>query len=283
MAITIKFDLHDSTQTKGVTTRRYDKAMRRFRATGATNNDQILDEVIDEAIRQAGPFHQAATGTVKHDAGFGVTTKDLPLQRVYAKRFGNKVVGRLIYGFDQWSLPQGPNPIETANFDATYEPVASYRYAHDRTTGDPKFSDTTGLPDGDIYVHESLDLTNQKEGKPETSWIYKRPAIRLEVSAVLGFNPIGVVFPLQRHVNSGPVSFGGFEFAPLTIRFDHVQVRWSSSTFGDRFRVGYVFTIVQRGHWQHFVAWDADAKPPTWDIVEAVPYARASFVGAFPV
>lgn len=285
-AITIKFDLHGSAQTKGVTTRRYDRATRRFRATGATNDDQILDQVINEAIRQAGPFHQAATspqfGNLISDG------KDLPLQRVFAKRFGLQVRGRLLYGFDRWSFRQGHNPNDTASFAGGYEATDSYRYPYD-ADNEPAFSQR-GLPNGAIYGADELDLTNKQEGRPQRahSWTFLRPVVRAEVRTTIHFNPIGEVFPLQGKVNSDQVLFGGYLFDAFTIRFDKPIVRWTSSRFGDAFTVTYVFTIVAGGHFRHFAQWipDDPNDPDSagiWDIREGLAYDLTPFVGNFPI
>lgn len=277
--ISIKFDLHGSSQTIGVSRHRHAQAIRRFRATGATNDNQILNNVLVEAIRQAGPFYHAPT--VPGVIGPNDPLALMPLRAAKAERFGLKVTGKLFYGFDRSSRPSGAL---VASFAGSSEAVASYRYPHDADFN-PKFS-ATGLPDGAIYVNETWDLRNKSEGRPTASWMYFRPVVKVEVRARLSFNPIGEVIGLLRRVNSDLVVFGGSNFLATTIRFDHLDVDWVETQFGNAFIVVYKYTIITGGHWKHLVQWIPDQKGPegqgTWDVVESLVYEPVVFAGKFP-
>ncbi len=274
--IKIKLDLHGSTQRIGVSSHRHARATRLFRAKGALNNDQILNKVLVEAIRQAGPFYHAPTVPGIHGPNDPLAL--MPLRAASAKRFGALVTGKLFYGFDRWS-PRG-DPEATAEIHGKYEPTESFRYPYIVATNEPAFSDITGLPDGPVF-DESVILTDRFGGRPRAKWTFNRPAASIFVSTVLSFNPIRDVFPLMGHVNSDQVTFAGFPFDATTVRFDKPIVTWSSTRFGDRFAVTYVFTVVAGGHWKHFPYWDQ--KAARWDIREAVAYEQEQFAGAFPV
>ena len=280
--IDIKFDLYESSETIGVSTNHFARGTRLFRAIPATNDDQTIHKVLVEAIRQAGPFYHAPTDPGIHDPQQPASR--MRLQRAYAKRFGLQVRGKLHYGFDRWARPSGEL---VADFSGSSESTESYRYSYD--ADGPKFSDPAGLPDGAIYVNESWDLKNKLEGRPKVSWKYFRPVVVAEVGARLSFNPIGNLLGLLRHINSDEVVFGNQHFAAFTIRFDHIDVEWVETRFGDNFIVLYKFTIITGGHFKHFVQWKLDDPkgpedgPGIWEVVERLVYQPASFAGKFPL
>lgn len=234
-----KSDLYESTLTLGISSNRFDRAVRKGLARRVPTDFTGHDVGIKAAMQHRGRHQSIIT---------------LPLGYAMATRLGpDKVFVDLHYRRGRVTLPTQPEK-EVASFRGWHEHVIVYRK-----------SDTfdKGLPAGDLYFDP-----NQKDEPTGRAW--RRPVIRAYVSHVLFYNPFKQVGKAIGKVNPEGSRFvlGGYLLEPRALRLDSVDTDWieiydAAGNVRHGFITDYVFTIAPQGWYEQVLTkesgkWDVD-------------------------
>lgn len=278
MAITVKYDLLPSTQTKGVLSSDYDRAEVVAFVEGINNDNKGVGTAIDAVIADAARRYHQSNDT-------------LPLQYVSARRFGQTSANLVLhYGRRRFrSFPQ--SPLKVASFRSAEWSTQWYRLPYDTYTGQPRYDagvipTNTALvvPNGRMQFHNSSGNPNidlDPAAKPK-DWMWTQNAVRMSVPAILPNNPLQRVANKLNRINSSAVLYGGMKFPRDTLLFKGIDVEWEAEVNGAlSFYVSYEFLHVSHG----FVMQNATfstaptSQAPFWHTESGLAYEEVSMTG----
>jgi hypothetical protein len=274
--VKIKVDLIGSSLTRGVSSLWYDRAVRRCRVLGLTNDPTGIKTVdlanaVDRAI-------------IDHGGTYPSIDDGLPLRDVRAYKYGkNRAWVTMRYQRNRWSLDPIAPAFETARFQMAYERTPVFRVPG----AENKFTSRGGLPDGPWYA--TADELN-KEKRP-LAYMWSRPVVKIAVHTVLSFHPYSAtLFNLQGKINDSGITFGNYLFQKFSVRYDGTDVDWSplasdvSGQPGSAYPSVHMFTAARAGWYNQYLIWE-DTPPliGNWRTNISLAYDTGDFVDAFPV
>lgn len=272
--------------TKGISNRRYDRAMRVFRVSGLNNygplaGNQDYIDAINAITAQYGVFHH--------------NDVTLPLRTTTVRKIGtNKCEVHCEYGRGSWSVPTAPAHT-LAQYRVVSAPVEWYRRKFGIDGGIQLGNGGTGIdgapipvgtPDGVLHFLAAGDQYDP--AAVPRAWIWDRPALQMSIPTVLDFNPIPRVFPSLDTINGDTIKFGGYRFAPYTVRLDGLSVTAEQQSGGNvLYGVWYHFTCVRTGWWNQMAYFDTANAPPggsgQWRTRCGLAYETTNYAGRFPI
>ena len=245
--------------TRGVSSNRFDRAVRRCLVSNVANDFTGLNAAITASMKNR-----------ERHASFDTPLGGLNLSYAKATRFGpSKVWVDLYYQRGRVTAPtQSSQTI--ASFRGTHEHTVVYRSSTD-DQGTPLFMD--GLPAGKVYFQEN------EKGEPEpVGRAYRRPVIKIYVSDIyLNTHPFGRVANALGKVNpTGPFMIGNYPFPIGAIRFDSVDVDWlevfnQDGSTSTAFITDYVFSATTGGWFHHQIQKDPTGWTVTGDFARVRP------------
>lgn len=256
-----KSDIYGSTMTRGVSSNRFDRAVRRCLVSNVANDFNGLNAAINAAMFGRGQ-HQS----------FNRGLYFLPLAYAKATRFGpSKVWVDLYYQRGRITVPTQP-PALIASFRGNHEHTIVYKSSEPDGGGDPAF-DSYGFPNGKLYFDP--DDPNEPVGR---AW--RRPVVKIYVTTVLSSAPLGAVADGLGKINPRGLTFGGYLFPENSLRFDSVDVDWIEDNNGvPKFVTDYVFSATSTGWFRQAANWNKTTKK--WEVSTEQEFDRWSGI-TFP-
>jgi len=280
MPVTVKLDLHGSTQTTGVSGSRYDRATRLCLVEGLTAADDItppfhsnIDTAINAAIVAAGPFH--------HRLGLGPLQTPLSLQAARGRKWGpTKVWVTLIYARGRHHNVSD-SVTQLMHSREEWESIPVYRYPFTGDGGTVSIN-SVGMPSGAMFENPAIGQLQDPKFRPR-HFMWKRPITKFYIPTVLSFHPLIDVADLINHINLDQVTIGNIPFAANTLRFDGVDVDADQNSVGGNtfYFVKYSFAAIDTGFYRQFPVWDVNTTPNVWTTIDGLMHLRSNFTAAF--
>lgn len=293
MAATVYYKdiIGQSSLTRGVANRRYDRALRVCEVGSLTNLSGDANTDLRDAINAL----LAQANVVYH-----YQLPDLPLREAVVRKWGPNIARvYLYYSRGTWSVPTLPAMTLTSFRTDTYT-VEWWRHSH-KTLADgtvvSQFGETVvdqfmpSLPSGDFeilagnsdYTYDQMLADINTRFKP---YELTRTALRMFVRTVLPSNPMYPVLGLVGCINSTAVKIGTVTFPKYTVRFNGATVDPIETSGGTAmFSVLYDFTAVPGGFASQRLEFvnPVIVGPPTWHTRTSVSNVPANFANAFPI
>lgn len=270
MAKSVKNDIRDGSMLQvGISSGRYDRAVRRMQVSGLPDTNNALKEAIDAVLDQ-------------ESSGIDILTHPsiptLPLQAARATRWGAKAHVRLDYHRRSFRIPGQPATLLNQK-RSFVRAVRWYRQPFD-ITGEPTFSNQ-GYPNGDLsffFQGQGSDDPLFNKDNPPMSWVWRQAGLRVIVPTVLNADPTPNVIGRINKINENTVTWGNYTFAPHTVKFAGLSVDAVEVDGSIVYPTQYTFEIVQEGYYTQMVFFDG-----LWSTVEGLEFEAVSFGDGFPV
>lgn len=250
MPRSIKIDIwRESHYTRGVSTNRYDRALRYGLATGLVPpsasgnsvNDVELQYVTDAFIAQYGLFHKL--------------NRTLPLAYITVKRWGPTKAWVYAYYLRRNASLNHPTNAFANTATGTYA-TEWWREGVSPNDGLPLL-DNNGLPMGRIrgLVNETTAVSTDQP----RSYIITLPTVEVYVPFELSYNPIlggsSPMFDLCDKININQFDLYGVAINPYRARFNGAPCRgeYNPSTGLTTFKGGYSYSLCSQGFFRQGV------------------------------
>lgn len=286
--VVVRIDLDGSTYTRGVTSYRYDRVIRRCLVTGlaASSGSSPLGGVNPD---EHDLLHRAAEAAVIGNLFHHIVT-DLPLQQVRARPFlrsPTKAWVDLLYARGRWgSFPSGSPANVIGSYRSKDMPIPVYELPY-VPQGDgssiPKFDPITHLPDGPLYI---IKKTNTGVGGRDADHIYRRPqtymwprpAVEFFLPTFKSYDPLDRIDHLIGKTNDGPIRIGTLDFAVNTLLLKGPDLDWTQNRNGDWFEVDFRLIGIPTGFFvQHILIAESGPNVGEWVAVDGPQFEQADF------
>lgn len=245
MAISYKLDMNKSVLVRGVSSIKYDSAVRLGIVRGLSNpaanttaagskwtagnvGSNDMADAVNLIIAEQGYFHPVYT--------------NLPLAYVRIKRFA-AVKAFVEMEYRRYTITVPPGSLR-ANYRSTFVSVPWYR--NNRTV-----DATYGFPTGEILGQDPGGAdASDKTARPQYHML-SVPGLKISVPRALVADPIPTVFFAQGKINKTTVQFFTYTFAVRQLRYDGMNLNQIYNAVNDTttYQVNYEFTALRMGFW----------------------------------